>query len=65
MWGEVGHAILRDPQPVENVDFLQIESTYGGRDHTDRVLAKEEVGRLVNETLQEQGKVIIPGIFGR
>ncbi|MEK9864745.1 MAG: MBL fold metallo-hydrolase, partial [Verrucomicrobiota bacterium] len=30
--GDIGrgdHEILRDPQPVKNVDFLQIESTYG------------------------------------
>jgi len=58
--GRGGHEILRDPQPVENVDFLQIESTYGGRDHTDKMLAKEEVGNLVNETLKKNGKVIIP-----
>src|SRR6266496_3708696 len=35
--GDVGRGnddILRDPQPVEGVDYLQIESTYGGRLHT-------------------------------
>src|SRR2546426_876940 len=32
--GDIGRGdddILRDPQPVEDVDYLQIESTYGGR----------------------------------
>jgi metallo-beta-lactamase family protein len=58
--GRGGHEILRDPQAVDGVDFLQIESTYGGRDHSDRVHAKEEVGKLVNDTLNQKGKVIIP-----
>jgi metallo-beta-lactamase family protein len=61
--GDVGRGeddILRDPQPVENVDFLQIEATYGGRVHSAKAMAKEEVGRLVRETLENSGKVIIP-----
>ena len=61
--GDVGRGndeILRDPQPTENVDYLQIESTYGGREHTVRTNADETVGRLVLETLNQKGKVIIP-----
>ena len=34
--GRGGDEILRDPVPVENVDYLQIESTYGGREHAVR-----------------------------
>ena len=61
--GDVGRGnddILRDPQPVENVDFLQIESTYGGRVHSAKPDAGAELRRLVTETLQHQGKIIIP-----
>jgi len=61
--GDIGRGqddILRDPQPVENVDVLQIESTYGGREHTERSLAREEMGKAVRETLERSGKVIIP-----
>ena len=61
--GDVGRGsdeILRDPQPVENVDYLQIESTYGGREHAVRTDADQTVGRLVLETLNQKGKVIIP-----
>jgi metallo-beta-lactamase family protein len=61
--GDVGRGnddILRDPQPVDNVDYLLIESTYGGREHSDRAYAHEEMGRLVRETLEHSGKVIIP-----
>jgi metallo-beta-lactamase family protein len=61
--GDVGRGndeILRDPESVENVDYLQIESTYGGREHSIRTDADETVGRLVLETLKRNGKVIIP-----
>ncbi len=61
--GDVGRGhddILRDPQPIENVDYLQVESTYGGRVHSAKAHANEEVGRLVRETIERKGKVIIP-----
>ena len=61
--GDIGRGdddILRDPEPVENVDFLQIEATYGGRDHSPKIDAKAELKRLVRDTLEAKGKVIIP-----
>jgi metallo-beta-lactamase family protein len=58
--GRGGDEILRDPEPVENVDYLQIESTYGGREHAVRQDADAEVCRLVSAALQKSGKVIIP-----
>jgi metallo-beta-lactamase family protein len=58
--GRGGDDILRDPQPVEDVDFLQIEATYGDRLHSIKSDAHEELRRLVVDTLQRGGKVIIP-----
>jgi metallo-beta-lactamase family protein len=61
--GDVGRGdddILRDPVRVENVDYLQVESTYGGREHSPKANANEEVGQLVRETLDRKGKIIIP-----
>jgi len=61
--GDIGRGdddILRDPEPVEDVDYLQIESTYGAREHSPKASAKEEVGRLVRETVARGGKVIVP-----
>ncbi|HTD65195.1 MAG TPA: MBL fold metallo-hydrolase [Candidatus Limnocylindria bacterium] len=61
--GDVGRGhdeILRDPEPVENVDYLQVESTYGGRDHTLKTDSVEQLVRLINETVARKGKVIIP-----
>jgi metallo-beta-lactamase family protein len=61
--GDVGRGqddILRDPVAVDQVDYLQVESTYGARDHAPRPHAHEEVAQLVRETLQNHGKIIIP-----
>lgn len=61
--GDVGRGndeLLRDPVPVENVDYLQIESTYGNREHAIRTDADATVGKYVSETLTQRGKVIIP-----
>jgi len=58
--GRGGDDILRDPQPVEEVDYLQIESTYGNREHAPKKNANAEVAQLVLKTLENKGKVIIP-----
>jgi len=61
--GDIGRGnddILRDPQPVEDVDYLQVESTYGAREHSAKANANTEVGQLVLQTLERKGKVIIP-----
>jgi metallo-beta-lactamase family protein len=58
--GRGGDELLRDPMPVENVDYLQIESTYANREHAVRIDADAEVGRLVSEAAARRGKVIIP-----
>ena len=58
--GRGGDDILRDPQPVDKVDYLQVESTYGAREHAPKSNANAEVGQLVRATLEKHGKVIIP-----
>jgi metallo-beta-lactamase family protein len=61
--GDIGRGhddILRDPQPVQDVDYLQVESTYGGREHAPKKDANEQVGQLVRDTVARKGKIIIP-----
>lgn len=61
--GDIGRGdddILRDPEIVDGVDFLQIESTYGAREHSVKTDAEESVCRMVCDTLKANGKVIIP-----
>ena len=58
--GRNGHAILRNPDSVKDVDYLQIESTYGNREHGPRANAPVEICKLVRETVHRGGKIIIP-----
>lgn len=58
--GRPNQEILRDPQPVEDVDFLQVESTYGNREHGDATDSRDTLCRLVSTALGRGGKVIVP-----
>ena len=59
--GNVNQPILRDPQKVEETDYLVIESTYGDRLHERRT--GDVVGELaayIQRTLDRGGNVVIP-----
>ncbi len=61
--GDIGspdRPILRDPQKMEDCDYLIMESTYGGRVHEGRERAKEGLLEVVRATAERGGKVIIP-----
>ena len=58
--GRVGIPIIRDPQTVESADILIMESTYGDRLHPPYPDAEKELERVVNETYQRGGKIIMP-----
>ncbi|RMD91522.1 MAG: MBL fold metallo-hydrolase [Calditrichaeota bacterium] len=52
--------ILRDPQPLHELDLFICESTYGNREHEPSEGVEEEVAQTVNQVIQERGKIIIP-----
>ncbi|TFG84783.1 MAG: MBL fold metallo-hydrolase [Spirochaetales bacterium] len=58
--GRPGKAIIRDPVAMEPVDYLVLESTYGDRLHEPADEALEKLARIVRETAERGGKVIIP-----
>jgi metallo-beta-lactamase family protein len=58
--GRPNKAIIRDPEPMEAVDYLVLESTYGARRHEPAEQAVENLARIVRETAEQGGKVIIP-----
>ncbi|MEN6478722.1 MAG: MBL fold metallo-hydrolase [Anaerolineales bacterium] len=58
--GRIGLPILRDPQVVPDVDYLITESTYGGRTHESPEQAQEKARRIIIDTVERGGKVIIP-----
>ncbi len=52
--------ILRDPYVAQDVDALILESTYGDRTHDAPPEAEEQLRRVVLNTVNRGGKVIIP-----
>jgi metallo-beta-lactamase family protein len=61
--GDVGRwdlPIMRDPHQYEHADYVLIESTYGDRVHGEVADIPGELARIINETHQAGGNVIIP-----
>jgi metallo-beta-lactamase family protein len=52
--------ILRDPTPAPPADVLLIESTYGDRLHAPHEDAERRLLKLIVETHEQGGKVVIP-----
>jgi metallo-beta-lactamase family protein len=58
--GRAGLPIIRDPQPIGDVDYLICEGTYGDRLHDPIENAEKELAQVVNETVERGGRIIIP-----
>jgi metallo-beta-lactamase family protein len=57
--GRFGDAIMPDPEPIEQADFVIVESTYGNRIHP-AVDATDALGDVIERTVGRGGTVIIP-----
>jgi len=61
--GDVGRGhneVLRDPVPVRDVDFLLMESTYGGREHEAPPGVGDHFGEIICQAVKRGGKILIP-----
>ena len=58
--GRKNKAIINDPTPIPDVDYLVLESTYGDRLHESTDDAIEKLRTVVGETLKRGGKVVVP-----
>lgn len=62
--GDIGRPdrpILKDPVPMEDLDYLICESTYGGRKHNQLPDDVEDLLKIIKETcLEKGGKLLIP-----
>ncbi|MBL8058404.1 MAG: MBL fold metallo-hydrolase [Anaerolineales bacterium] len=58
--GRRGMPLLRDPVLLADVDYLILESTYGGKTHHPHNEAQAEFKALVKQTVARRGKVVIP-----
>lgn len=61
--GDIGrgnNSILRDPAHAEDVDYLVMESTYGGIQHGNTEEVNEVLCSTINRALEKHGKILIP-----
>ena len=58
--GRKGAAVVKDPDIIDRADVLITESTYGGRDHGPMDEARKNLARVVRETANNGGLLIIP-----
>jgi metallo-beta-lactamase family protein len=59
--GRQGIPIIRDPTPLTaGADILIMESTYGNRTHPPYLETEKELERIVNQTVQRGGTLLIP-----
>jgi metallo-beta-lactamase family protein len=58
--GRPGLPIIRDPEPLQQIDYLIMESTYGDRLHQHLGSVKQKLADVVNRTAGRGGKIIVP-----
>jgi len=61
--GDIGRPdqpVLRDPQPLTDLDILIMESTYGDRVHHPDKDGSDDLAERVNKVIKRGGKLIIP-----
>jgi metallo-beta-lactamase family protein len=58
--GRGGNEILHDPVHAKNIDFLLMESTYGGREHEQGTGETSKLEEVMTRALKRGGKILIP-----
>ncbi|HLA82066.1 MAG TPA: MBL fold metallo-hydrolase, partial [Thermoleophilia bacterium] len=58
--GQPDQPIVRDPEVIEQADYLIMESTYGDRKHVRNGKPEEELAAVLEEAQRTGGNVIIP-----
>jgi metallo-beta-lactamase family protein len=58
--GPKGTPILRDPTTIARADLVLMESTYGDRNHRDRLDTIHELGEIFDRAWRDHGNVLIP-----
>lgn len=58
--GQLNQPIINDPEKIEEADYIIMESTYGNRNHNQGLGRTKELSRVIHETMQQGGNLIIP-----
>ena len=58
--GNVDQPVIRDPDFVEQADYVVMESTYGDREHEPPESYTEALAELIDDIFSKGGNIIIP-----
>ena len=58
--GNTARPLIRDPQKPKSADYVIVESTYGDRLHGERPDYETQFTKIIQETLDRGGNVVIP-----
>jgi len=61
--GDLGNSpapLLRDTEPVGDIDYLVMESVYGDRNHEDREDRRAKLEKVIKDTIARGGTLVIP-----
>ncbi|MDN5311398.1 MBL fold metallo-hydrolase [Thermoanaerobacteraceae bacterium SP2] len=58
--GNYNQPIVKDPTNIDDADYLIMESTYGNRIHENKGDKKEILLKIIEETFERGGNLIIP-----
>ena len=61
--GDIGNQnkpLIRNPQYIDQADYVVMESTYGNRHHKKNVDHVPELAKVIQQTLDRGGNVVIP-----
>ena len=58
--GNIDRPLIKDPKKPEHADIVIIESTYGNRYHGKRADYVSQLTRMIQETLDRGGNLVIP-----
>lgn len=61
--GDLGNSpspLLRDTEPVKNVDYMLMESVYGDRNHIEREQRRTKLEAIIEDNYKRKGTLIVP-----
>lgn len=61
--GDIGNTpdvLLPEPEPLEDADYMVMESVYGDRSHVDRDVRHDLLAQAIKETAEKHRTLIIP-----
>lgn len=58
--GQWNRPLMKDPAVFDHADYIVMETTYGNRDHEDPEDVDRRLCKIINETVERGGNVVIP-----